>query len=330
MEWSIGNLKLDGQVFLAPMAGYTDRSFRLLAREMGAALTYTEMVSAQALIHGNQRTRELARVRDEEGPVAIQLFGHDPEVMAKAAQVALELGAALVDLNMGCPTPKVVKNGDGAALMRDPGRAAAIAQAVVEAVRASSGPSGPGSVPVTAKIRKGWDEGSVNAIELAGRLQAAGLQAITVHGRTRNQFYSGCADWEIIGQVKAALDIPVIGNGDIRKAEDVLKMLATTGCDAVMIGRGAIGNPWIFAQANAVLKGLPPQALPSVAERVNVALRHLTMAIEDKGEAIAIRQMRKHLVWYLKGLPGAARLREQINRETSLAGLKKLLLGLIT
>lgn len=322
---AIGNLSLGGRVFLAPMAGYTDRSFRTLAREMGAALTYTEMISAQALVHGNQRTRELAWVGEENGPVGIQLFGHDPEVMAEAARVALELGAALIDINMGCPTPKVVKNGDGAALMRDPHRATAVARAVVEAVRKATGAAGPGSVPVTAKIRKGWDEGSVNAVELAGRLQAAGLQAVAVHGRTRDEFYSGSADWEIIGQVKAILEIPVIGNGDIRGAEDVLKMLVTTGCDAVMIGRGAIGNPWLFAQADRLLKGLPGEPPPTVAEKVEVALRHLTMAIEDKGEAIAVRQMRKHLAWYLRGLPGAARLREQINCETSLAGLRRLL-----
>lgn len=317
VTWTLrlGNLSLTPPVLAAPMAGFTDKIFRKLLREAGAALTYTEMISAQGLYYQNKATWALMDLRGEEGRVAVQLFGREPEVMAWAAKEAVRAGAALIDINMGCPVPKVVRNGEGVALMRDPLRAQAIVAAVAEAVS---------PVPVTVKMRKGWDETEVNAVEVAQRIAEAGARAVTIHGRTRDQFYSGVADWGIIKQVKEAVDIPVIGNGDIFTPEDALRMLEFTGCDGVMIGRGALGNPWIFGQIRALLSGQPFPP-PTPGERLNMALRHLRSAVEARGEERGVKEMRKHLSYYLRGLPYAARIREAINKEGTLPGLVQLL-----
>ncbi len=299
-----GALTLARPVMLAPMAGVTDLAFRLLAREMGSALVFTEMVSDKALVYRNERTFDMLRLSERERPVAVQIFGSDPETMARAAALVQERAQPdLIDINMGCPTQKIVKNGEGAALMRDPARARDIVAAVVEASR----------VPVTVKIRKGWDALHANAPEFAQVLVAAGVSAITVHGRTRDQFYSGAADWGAIREVKLAVDVPVIGNGDVRSPEDAARMLAETGCDAVMIGRAALGNPWIFREVAAYLESgerLPP---PGPDERLEVAVRHLDMLVELFGERSAVLQMRKHAAWYVRGTTGASQARVRIN-----------------
>lgn len=312
----LGNLSLSPPVLAAPMAGFTDKIFRRLLREAGAALTYTEMISAQGLYYQNKATWALMDLRGEEGRVAVQLFGREPEVVAWAAQEAVRAGAALIDINMGCPVPKVVRNGEGAALMRDPLRAQDIVTAVAEAIS---------PVPVTVKMRKGWDDTEVNAVEVAQRVAEAGAQAVTIHGRTRDQFYSGVADWGIIKRVKEAVDIPVIGNGDIFTPEDALRMLEFTGCDGVMIGRGALGNPWIFGQIRALLSGQPLPPPPTPGERLDMALRHLRSAVEARGEERGVKEMRKHLSYYLRGLPHAARIREAINKEGTLPGIIQIL-----
>lgn len=301
---SIGDVALAAPVVLAPMAGVTDLAYRVLAKEMGCALVYTEMISDKALIFRNERTFELVRISDLERPVAVQLFGSDPESMASAAAIVRDrVHPDIIDINMGCPTPKIVRNGEGAALMRDVPLARDIVAAVV----------GVAGVPVTVKMRKGWDRGHVNAVELAQAVEAAGAAAVAVHGRTRDQFYSGEADWSIIKDVKEAVGIPVIGNGDVRSGEDAARMLEETGCDAVMIGRAALGNPWIFREVATYLatgRKVPP---PSLAERAAMAIRHLDMMIELFGEKSAVLQMRKHAAWYLRGIPGAAQARVRIN-----------------
>ncbi|MBC7346724.1 MAG: tRNA dihydrouridine synthase DusB [Clostridia bacterium] len=312
----LGNLKLESPVVAAPMAGVSDKVFRRLAREYGAALTYTEMVSAKGLLYRNPRTLSLVDLAGEER-VGVQLFGAEPAEVAEAAALVVERGAVLVDLNMGCPVPKVVKAGAGAALMRDPDRAAAIVRAVAEAV----------PVPVTVKMRKGWDAGEETALWLAREVAAAGAAAITVHGRTRADRYHGRADWEIIARVKEAVSVPVIGNGDLFQPEDAQRMMALTGCDAVMLARGVLGNPWLFAACRAVLAGEPPPPPPAGRTRVETALRHLEMMIGYYGEERGVLKMRKHLTWYLKGLPGAARLRQEVCSLKSAAALKKRLLG---
>lgn len=299
----IGAVELAAPLAMAPMAGYTDKAYRILAREAGAALIYTEMISAQGLIYRNKATWALLDLRDEPGPVAVQLFGREPEIMAAATRLAVAAGASIVDLNMGCPTPKIVKNGEGAALMLNLPLAAAIVEAMAEAA---------GPVPVTVKMRKGWDEQSVNVVAAARAVVAAGAAAVAVHGRTRSQFYSGRADWDCIRQVKEAVPVPVIGNGDIREKEDAMAMLEQTGCDAVMVGRGAIGNPWLIGSIRSQIEGWPPAPKPDVNTRLAMALRHLRLLIELKGETMAVKQMRKHLAYYLRGLPGAARLRQRL------------------
>lgn len=299
----IGKIKLVNPVILAPMAGVTDLPFRLLAKEMDCGLVYSEMVSDKGLLYKNCHTLDMLKIDERERPVAMQIFGSEPASMASAAQFVEQAGTDIVDINMGCPTPKIVKNGSGAALMCQPELAYRIMKSVVEAV----------SIPVTVKFRKGWNHTSINAVEMAKLAEKAGIAAVAVHGRTREQFYSGDADWEIIRQVKESVGIPVIGNGDIRSPYDAQKMLAQTGCDGLMIGRGAQGNPWIFRQVARYLTTgeiLPP---PTSEERLLLMLRHLDMLIEHKGEYLGIREMRRHGAWYTKGLHHSSELRLKFN-----------------
>jgi nifR3 family TIM-barrel protein len=312
----IGNVKLINNVFLAPMAGVTDMAFRILCKRQDCGLTYTEMVSAKGLHYKSNNTAVLLEIAQEERPAAVQVFGSEPEIVAEAARYAEAGGAAIIDINMGCPTPKIVKNGDGSALMKRPELVREIVRGTVKAVK----------VPVTIKIRKGWDEESVNAVEIAVIAAQEGAAAVTVHGRTREQFYSGIADWDIIRQVKRAVDIPVIGNGDITKPQDAGRMLEKTGCDAVMIGRGAQGNPWIFKRtAEYLLSGqLLPE--PTYEQRVDAIIRHMEMVSKLKGETIGVKEMRKHAVWYLKGMPGSTKVKTEIFKLTTCSQVKEILL----
>lgn len=312
----IGNVTIPNPVIAAPMSGVTDKVFRLLAREAGCGLAFTEMVSDKALLYGSPRTLVLLDRRGEGGMLAVQLFGSEPACMAEAAALAERAGANIVDINMGCPAPQVVRSGAGAALMRDPELAAKIVAQVAERVR----------VPVTVKMRKGWDSKSVNAVELARLLEAAGAAAVTVHGRTREQFYSGTADWGIIRQVKEAVSIPVIGNGDVKSPQDAKRMLEETGCDGVMIGRASLGNPWIFSRTLHYLATGELLPEPTWEERIKTALRHCELLVELKGERVGVLEMRKHAAWYLKGAPFAARWRERIHRATTVEKLKRILL----
>lgn len=302
---NIGNVTLPGRLILAPMAGVTDRAFRRICREHGAAMTVTEMVSTKALQFGDKKSPKLLRLAENERPAAAQIFGSDPEVMAWGAQWALEIsGCAIIDINMGCPAPKIVNNGDGSALMKDPARAAAIISAVKRVV----------PVPVTVKFRLGWDANMRNYLAFARMAEEAGADAVTVHGRTRAQQYEGRADWDAIAEVKAAAGIPVIANGDAAAPEDVPRMLAHTGADGVMIGRGALGDPWIFERANALLEtGALPEK-PPFAERIDTAVRQIELAAEDKGERVALLEARKHVNWYLKGVSGVKRFKTRISQ----------------
>jgi nifR3 family TIM-barrel protein len=315
----IGDVELANPVAAAPMAGVTDRAYRILAREAGCGLVFTEMISDQALIYGNPRTRIILEHGGEKGPLAVQIFGSNPDCMARAAEIVAGEGADIIDINMGCPTPKIVKNGEGAALMKNPELAAEIVSRVAARV----------NVPVTVKMRKGWDDDHVNAVELARLVEAAGAAAVTVHGRTRAQFYSGQADWDIIRRVKEAVGIPVIGNGDVRTPLDARRMLEETGCDGVMIGRASMGNPWIFSRTVHYLATGELLPEPTWEEKIRTALRHLDLLVALKGEHIGVLEMRKHAAWYLKGLRGAARLREKINRAGSVQEMRDILTGIL-
>ena len=315
MRLKIGTVELENNVILGPMAGVTDLPFRLLCREQGAGLVCMEMVSAKAVFYGNRNTKELLQVNPGERPVSLQLFGSDPEILSDIAARLEEGPYDLFDLNMGCPVPKVVKNGEGSALMKDPKLVERILSSMVRALKK----------PVTVKIRKGFNDESVNAVEIARIAEGCGAAAVAVHGRTREQYYSGKADWEIIRQVKEAVSIPVIGNGDVDSPEAAKRMLAETGCDGVMVARGAKGNPWIFKRITEYLETgrIPPK--PSREEVKAMMLRHGEMMVEFKGEAAAMREMRKHVAWYTAGWPHSAALRNDINAGETMEALRELI-----
>ena len=297
------DFEVENEVFLAPMAGVTDLPFRLICKELGCGLLYTEMINAKALCYDDKNTKKMLNILDEEHPVAVQIFGSEPEFMGKAAQILNDYPNEILDINMGCPAPKVVKNGDGSALMRNPKLAGQVLDQVVKNSKK----------PVTLKIRKGWDDNSINALEIAKIAEDCGICAITIHGRTREQYYSGQADWDIIGEVKSQISIPVIGNGDVTSVEDAIKIKDHTGCDAIMIGRGAQGNPWIFKRIDHYMKTGQLLDPPSKDEKIDVAIKHMGLAIKEHGEYVAVREMRKHIGWYLKGMKNSARFRDQIN-----------------
>ncbi len=315
----IGNVELDGRVTLAPMAGVTDFAFRSVCRRLGAALTTTEMVSARALVYKDEKTKALLYIPEGEHPTAAQIFGHEPEVMAEAAQMALELsGADILDINMGCPVGKVVKNGDGSALMKTPELAGRIIESVVKAV----------DKPVTVKFRKGWDGGSVNAVEFAQVCEQAGAAAIAVHGRTRVQMYAGRADWDIIKAVKQTVKIPVTANGDVFSPEDAAHILKYTGCDMAMIGRGCFGNPWLFEQANAAIAGEPVPPLPPLGERMDTAAAQIEALAEKNGERLACLEARHQLPWYLRGVAYSTYYRQQLVHVDTLEDVKNIVIGI--
>ena len=313
---TIGNVKLTNNVLLAPMAGITDLPFRLICKEYGCGMVYTEMVSAKGLYYGSQKTEELLRIHPKEHPIGVQIFGSEPEVMGLMAEKISKQDIELIDINMGCPAPKIVKNGQGCALMKDVDRVRKIVRAVVK----------HSSKPVTVKIRKGWDDSHINAVEVSKAAMEEGAAAITIHGRTREQFYSGNADWDIIKEIKETVDIPVIGNGDVFTPEAAAKMLDYTGCDGVMIARGAQGQPWIFRDIIHYLKTGEILPQPSPLERINIALKQLDLAVEFKGEKLGVIEMRKHISWYLKGMKNANSIKNTINRMNCKEQIKKALL----
>lgn len=310
----IGNVEIKGNVALAPMAGVTDLPFRLLCKENGCGYLYTEMVSAKAILYNNKNTEALLNVTEGENPIAVQLFGSDPQIMADMAKRLEERPFDVIDVNMGCPVPKVVNNGEGSALMKDPVLVGKIVEAMANAI----------NKPVTVKIRAGFNSQSINAPEIARIVQESGGAAVAVHGRTREQYYSGKADWDVIARVKVNVSIPVIGNGDILTGQDAVDMMKQTGCDGVMIGRGARGNPWIFNQINEYLSSGKEMVPPDITEIRDMILRHARMLVEVKGEYTGMREMRKHFAWYTAGMKHASGLRNEVNHVEHMEQLEAL------
>ncbi|MBR2744834.1 MAG: tRNA dihydrouridine synthase DusB [Clostridia bacterium] len=302
-ELKIGNVKLNNNLILAPMAGITDRAFRIICEKFNPGLVYTEMISAKGLFHNDEKTKQLLNMQDEKHPIAVQIFGSDVESMEYAAEYVSKY-ADIIDINMGCPAPKVVKNGDGSRLLLDLDKAEKIIEAVVKKA----------TVPVTVKFRKGWDNDNIVAVQMAKIAERAGAAAITIHGRTRSEFYAGKADWEIIKEVKESVNIHVIGNGDVRNSADAKEMFETTGVDGIMIGRGALGNPWIFEQIKSELNNETFSITSK--EKLNLILEHLDLEIKDKTERVAIMEMRKHIGWYIKNTKDASKIRDRINQIT--------------
>lgn len=316
----IGSVTLENPFFLAPLAGITDAPFRRICKEQGAGLVYSEMVSGKGLYYNDKSTEKLLRIYEEEKPVAYQIFGSEPEIIGFTAEKLAGRGNCILDINMGCPVPKVVKNGEGSALLKDP----ELVKSIIRVAVASAGK------PVTVKIRIGWDKARINAVEIAQAAEDAGASAIGVHGRTREQFYSGKADWNVIRDVKKAVSVPVIGNGDVFSGMDAIRLMEETGCDFVMIARGALGNPWIFREALALWEGKSLPAPPELDEKLELIIKHFDLLLEEKGEYAAVREMRKHAGWYLKGIPGSAAVRRQLNTivngdllKETLASIKK-------
>lgn len=309
---NIGGAEFKNNIFLAPMAGVTDKPFRIICREMGCGFVYTEMVSSKGLYYGSERTGMMLDIDGREAPAGVQLFGSDPEIMGRTAyEVSTHKDVAIVDINMGCPAPKITKNGDGCALMKDISLASRIIESAVKNSR----------VPVTVKFRKGWDDSSINAVEFAQMAEDSGASAVSVHGRTRVQMYSGNADWDIIRQVKEKVSIPVLGNGDVFSPEDAARMFRQTGCDGILVARGAMGNPWLFRSINRYLATGELADEPSPAERIDIAIRHTVMMVEYRGEGRGVREMRKHIAWYIRGLRNASSVRNTINSITKEAQL---------
>ncbi len=311
----IGNFETENNVFLAPMAGVTDLPFRKICRRYGAGMVYSEMISAKGLYYNDKKTEELMRIDAAERPCAIQIFGSDADIMAAIIPKVMKAKPDIIDINMGCPTPKIVNNGDGSALLKNPEKIGEIVSKV----------SMVSPVPVTVKIRKGWDENNVNAPAVAKIIERNGGAAVAVHGRTRSDFYSGTADWDIIREVKNSVSIPVIGNGDIKCAEDAKRMIDYTGCDAVMIGRGSEGNPFIFKQVNEYLQNGRVDFFPNPHDRLRQMLEHIEMLTENKGEIRGIPESRKHIAWYIKGLPGASRLKNEVFRINDIQTMRQCL-----
>lgn len=316
---TIGNIKLENPFLLAPLAGVSDAPFRRICKQMGAAMVYTEMVSGKGLYYKDKNTDNLLKTYEDEMPVAYQVFGSEPDILAYTARKLADRPNAILDINMGCPVPKIVKNGEGSALLKN----VDLIYRLIEVTVAEA------KKPVTIKIRIGFDNNCINAVEVAKAAEAAGAAAVAVHGRTREQYYTGKADWSMIAKVKQSVDIPIIGNGDIFSGEDALRMLDETGCDMVMIARGAQGNPWIFRDALALWNGEIKPEPPTILEKLKIINKQCEYILAEKGEYIGVREMRKHIAWYLKGIKGSAHLRAEINKKKSFKEINELLKQLI-